>query len=211
MTTVSAAQLPSLYEGLGIDLNGLGVVMLSLEPGQSLVDEKLGLSADDLYTSKHPNRKYLTGEPIVHASHTTLLYGLLPGINAADVQDVMHGWEPPLAVLIDSYELFPAQLPESDPDYDQYAVLVGRIQLLNSPEVLEAHQRLSLLPHIDTYPEYKPHVTLAYVKKEAAPQWLWIAEARDIMLSVDTSKDARGLLGVTADEKAARASQTEQR
>jgi hypothetical protein len=32
-------------------------------------------------------------------------------------------------------------------------------------DLQEAHDRLQMLPHIDTFPGYKAHFTLAYIKK----------------------------------------------
>ena len=34
--------------------------------------------------------------------------------------------------------------------------------------LLDAHQRLSLLPHIDTHASYVPHITLGYVQEQHA-------------------------------------------
>ena len=34
--------------------------------------------------------------------------------------------------------------------------------------LLDAHQRLSMLPHINTHPTYEPHITLGYVHETFA-------------------------------------------
>jgi len=193
----TASQLPTLYEALGLSTDRLGVVMLSFEGSESLVDPSMGLKAEHLYESPVADRKYLRGEPHVGVSHSTLLYGLLPGVRPEHVQEVMQGWQPPIAVTSSAIEIFRPSFPPGDPDHDAYGCLVALLD--PSPEMLDAHQRLSLLPHIDTHPEYKPHVTLAYVKAEHADQWQWVLEARKQVFSVDTTADARGLMGALYD------------
>ena len=39
---------------------------------------------------------------------------------------------------------------------------------------VDAHRRLSRLPHVNLYPEYTPHLTLAYVKKGTAREAAWL-------------------------------------
>jgi len=189
----SAHQFPHLYKSLGIDINRLGVVMLSFGPHASLVDPSMGLHANDLYASPHPDRTWLGGEPATIKSHATLLYGLLPGITEADVVDVMAGWQPPTEVISSMVETFLPTFPEGDPDHQQYKTLVARLHA--NEQILDAHQRLSLLPHIDTFAEYKPHVTLAYVKASQADQWEWALDGRTHRFTLDTSVDERGLMG----------------
>ena len=46
-----------------------------------------------------------------------------------------------------------------------YSCIVAR-QLSPSREVKDAHARLSMLPHINTHPDFKPHITLAYVHRD---------------------------------------------
>jgi hypothetical protein len=59
--------------------------------------------------------------------------------------------------------------------------------------------RLSLLPHIDTFPEYKPHVSLAYIRADQVDHWQWALEAKQHVFAVDTTTDARGLMGALWD------------
>ena len=40
--------------------------------------------------------------------------------------------------------------------------------LQNLRRGFEAHQRLSMLPHIDTHASYVPHITLGYVQEQHA-------------------------------------------
>lgn len=195
MSTLIAAQLPFLYEEMGLSVDQLGCVMMSVEPLADLLDEEMGLSAADLYTSAHPDRHYIDG--LVKTPHVTLLYGLLPGVSQQHIADVMADWEAPLGIGITAITTFPATFPEDDPDHNAYEVVVAEVQSMGS-ELTDAHARLSLLPHIDTHPDYRPHITLAYVKYGRGAEWrelLSLQLADRPTTSVDTSRDSRGLFG----------------
>lgn len=47
----------------------------------------------------------------------------------------------------------------------EYITIIALVDV--SDGLKEGHQRLSLLPHVNTFGEYKPHITLAYVKASA--------------------------------------------
>lgn len=47
---------------------------------------------------------------------------------------------------------------KANPDYDVVKIDV------ESPDLHKLNKRISMLPHTDTHPGYKPHITLAYVK-----------------------------------------------
>lgn len=162
--TISASQFPEVYKSLGIDTQNLGCVMLDLETLDPLSQVEDG--EDDLYFS--PSRKFVQGVVSSHKAHTTLLYGLLsPASKISDLVDaVLDGWEKPKGVRIVDIGVFPG----TDDDGTKYSCIVAHLRA--SDDLVEAHDRLRLLPHIDTFPEYKPHMTIAYVKPEATTEWL---------------------------------------
>ena len=110
---------------------------------------------DDLYYSE--NFPWVKGLVLNKNPHITLLYGLLESVKLEHVETVLKGWNPP-KFEIDYYDYF------ESPNDEEYYCIIGKIKL--TPEILEAHQRLSLLPHINTFFEYKPHLTIAYIKKD---------------------------------------------
>ena len=73
------------------------------------------------------------------------------------VTAVLEGWELP-NIKIKEVNFFYGQTGE-------YVTIVALVDVTD--ELKEGHQRLSLLPHINTFGEYKPHITLAYVKASA--------------------------------------------
>jgi 2'-5' RNA ligase len=93
--------------------------------------------------------------------HCTLLYGLLrPGPELQKhVDAVLKGWKAE-DVTIDDIAIF-----ETSQD-DEACVCIVAL-LVVTDELAEANARLRLLPHIDTYPDYKPHITLAYLKADS--------------------------------------------
>lgn len=138
----------------GLVVSRLGCVMQDVEP----VDLS-ALPDEWCYTSPHPDRRWISGKQVGEA-HVTLLYGLLDNANTIreDVDEVLDGWEPG-TISASDFEVFPSPF-EDEP----YSCIVARLDVTDN--LLDAHARLSLLPHVNTYPTYKPHVTLAYVHKD---------------------------------------------
>lgn len=154
---LNARQFPKVYEDLGIDMNNLGCIMVDLDP--LVVIPKVHEGEKDLYHHPDPEKyKYLRGSPAEEVAHVTLLYGML-GLGSEwneHVDYVLDGWELP-SVKIEEVSYFPSSIPGED-----YSVIIGKVALTD--QLLEGHHRLQMLPHIDTFPGYHPHITLAYVK-----------------------------------------------
>ena len=142
------------YKSLGIDLDSLGCIMLDVEPHQSL-DEVI--PSDWLYTSPDPKKFWFNN--VLDHLHVSLLYGLMENGNVwkRHVDEVLFGWHPDI-IEVDHITAFPSPLPT-----EPYSCIIAKLRITDN--LLEAHQRLSFLPHINTYPEYTPHITLAYVKQ----------------------------------------------
>ena len=139
---------------LGVSIPKLGCVMLDVEP----LDIKGAIPTEWAHASQNPNLRHVSG--IQTKAHITLLFGLLHNANVirTAVDEVLNGWEPG-DIFTQSISAFPSPM-ESEP----YSCIIAEIQL--TPAISDAHARLSLLPHIDTHPTYRPHLTIAYVHKD---------------------------------------------
>lgn len=144
-----------VYKELGINVDKLGCIMLDLSP--------VGLpqfpgEENDLYYSK--SRFWIKGYVAAKTPHVTLLYGLLkPGLEwKKQVDAVLKGWSIK-SVKIKKIDYFESNIKE-----EPYYCIVAHVDI--TPNLLEGHQRLELLPHINTFPDYKAHFTLAYIKKD---------------------------------------------
>lgn len=109
-------------------------------------------------------------------SHVTLLFGLIvPGPDQMQVIDeALKDWTPDAFFTPSHISVF-----ESDNPWD-----VVVMEPMYSGGFLKAHQALSRIPHVNTFPEYKPHMTLAYIHKgygyhvkKALQQHLWSVRA----------------------------------
>lgn len=161
---LNANQFPQVYAALGITISQLGIVMLDTDPIE--VTEKVDQGKADLFTSSNPERFWIDGAVVEREAHVTLLFGLLASGTAykSMIDAVLADWTPP-TLEIESVGSFPSTFGDED-----YACIVAHIKV--SDQLLEGHARLQLLPHIDTFPDYKPHLTLAYVQKSAEAKWL---------------------------------------
>lgn len=139
---------------MGVDITKLGCVMLDVEKPNlaGLIPEEWA------YTARNPERHWIKG--LDAGDHITLLFGLLENANTirGAVDEVMDGWEPGY-VTVKSIGSFPSTFAD-----EPYACIVAHIEV--TVDLLDAHSRLSLLPHIDTHPSYKPHLTLGYVHEQ---------------------------------------------
>jgi hypothetical protein len=162
----SSHQFTTLYTELGININQLGCVMLPVEPFDLFGEGRSDLlSQDDLYVSNHPDKFWIKGD-VSDRAHITLLYGLMtPAYEQKEsIDTVMAGWDRPEYLIPDWVTIFPSR----DEEEPGYAAIVAEVQ---DEHLIEANQRLSYLPHISTFPEYRAHMTLAYVKMEQAMKW----------------------------------------
>lgn len=164
MTDVNANQFPELYAQMDINVNKLGVVMLDTVPidVRSFVPESF---AEDLHWTSQPERHWIRGDVASKSAHVTLLYGLLQLKGYRDfARKVLEGWKPE-PVEIQKLGVFHS--PFSD---EPYSCIVAHVK--PTANLLEGHARLELLPHINTFTVYRPHLTLAYIEAGREKDWL---------------------------------------
>ncbi len=145
-----------IHTALGIKTSDLGCVMLDFE---SLGDADI--PDEWLYYAETPEHFWIKGY-VGNSPHVTLLYGLLEQGETwrEHIVELLNDWVPengePMGII-----RFQSPYPE-----EQYVCLAAELHITES--LMDAHRRLSYLPHIDTFTPYRPHVTLAYVRTEHA-------------------------------------------
>lgn len=170
---LSSHLFSDMYKKMGIDVKELGCIMLDTEPLD--VADLVPDGKQDLYTSKDPKKPWIKGDVANDTAHVTLLYGLMkPGKEWSDhVDEVLDGWKIG-SVRIDRVDTFDNHYPDED-----YICVVGHVKV--TPELQEGHERLQFLPHIDTFPGYKAHITLAYIKNDGKIRNKWVNELNDAL------------------------------
>lgn len=171
MPTKSIHEFDTLLEINNINVNKLGCVMLPCEPFDIFGEGRdQWLKHDDLYVSENPEQFWIQGD-VSNKAHVTLLYGLMTPafLQKENIEEVLNTWDRPEFLAPERISIF----PQPGTEHPEYAAIVVEI---DDPHILEAHQRLSYLPHINTFPEFKQHMTLAYVRFEEAQKWMDVLE-----------------------------------
>lgn len=152
---LSAHQFKDMYTAMGYDLGKLGCIMLDLEPQTFKINESA------LYYAKDKKNFWIDGNVAGKTPHVTLLYGLLRSGDElkTQVNTVLPADCLPKEVTIDHIDFFDSPYDEDEP----YYCIVAHLKI--DKVLQEAHDRLQMLPHIDTFPGYKAHFSLAYIKK----------------------------------------------
>ncbi len=156
MKQVNANEYLPIYKELGIDLDSLGCIMLNVDgKGIPLIPSK-----DYLYFTSDPKKFWIKGFVAGRKPHVTLLYGLLKegNIYKKYIDQLLEDWSLP-TILIHHVDYFDSPYKE-----EPYYCIVAHVDI--TPELLEGYHRLELLPHVNTFPEYKAHITIAYIKKD---------------------------------------------
>lgn len=161
---LNAQKIPDVYASIGINVNKLGCIMLDTH--RIKVTDMVLDGQHDLYEAADPEHYWIRGAVAEHGAHVTLLYGLLAsGLTwKAQIDAVLDGWS------IDSVTIEDIGIFESPIESEPYDCVIAHIKL--TPNLLEGHARLELLPHINTFLEYRPHISLAYVKKGEGAKWV---------------------------------------
>jgi 2'-5' RNA ligase len=164
---LAARDIPDLYDDLEIDKRAItddnyrGCIMINTEiiPVLDHVED-----ADKDLVEATSSNDHTMGAVSEIEPHATLLYGLLNNGNIwkDKVDSVLKGWSIS-NVKIEEISYFDLG--------DSYAI-VGLLE--STPEIIDGHDRLTLLPHINTFSEYHPHITLAYVKHDEVIRDKWV-------------------------------------
>lgn len=121
--------------------------------------------------------------------HVTVRWGL-HGDDPEAVQELLHA-ERPVRIRLGKTSIFPANEARAQRGGSQHDVV--KIDV-DSPDLHRLNALLGELPHTDTHPEYKPHVTLAYVRPGAGEKYagLDVLEGEEFAADEITFSPAEG-------------------
>lgn len=183
MKQLNSHNFKEVYQWLGIDLNKLSCLMLDTEPiklptyitqdwetGAGVNWDKLFLE-EYMYFAKNKDRFWINGF-VGDTPHATLLYGFMTeAINyKTHIEAVLNGWEMKTVKIADVGYF------DSPYEDEEYYCLVAHLEVTD--ELLEGHRRLEFLPHINTFTGYKPHITIAYMKKDEKSRDFFIEDLK---------------------------------
>lgn len=118
---------------------------------------------DDLFYGEIRELQYAQGAVAAISAHCTLLFGIHPYPTEDEYREAV---SKALAfwsigeIPIGDVKVFPSRIEGQD-----YNCLV--LEVLPTSTLLIGRRLIEDLPHTDTYPEYRPHVTLVYLKGSA--------------------------------------------
>lgn len=115
------------------------------------------IEADDVYNES------LDGEShgIQDNPHVTILYGLHDNVSEEQVKSVFDEYSGELNVKINGIDIF------ENKDFD-----VVKFDVSPDGALQHLHDELSKFPNSNQYPNYKPHITIAYVKSGTGNKYI---------------------------------------
>ena len=157
MNTFKAHDYPEIYKALDIDLSALGCLMLDTEP---IPYDFSDWHEDLFYKSNNKKRFWIDGFVGAKTPHVTLLYGFLkPAIEYKTyINNLLED------VYIKDVEIENISYFDSPYEDEEYYCIVAKLKITD--DLAYANEKLQLLPHVRTFPDYKAHVTIAYVRKD---------------------------------------------
>lgn len=114
------------------------------------------ISPEDLHNDEEEQYGFET-EP-----HLTLLYGLHKDVTTEQVKSILDTFElDKISIKINGIGNF------ENSDYDVLKFNVVKTDILQ-----QIHEFLSEIPNSNKYPDYNPHITIAYLKKGTSKKYL---------------------------------------
>lgn len=119
---------------------------------------------DEITSYIDPEDVY-TGDDDTHGiqenPHVTILYGLHKEVTSEMVKSVFEGFTKDINIEVNGIGIF------ENKDYD-----VVKFNVNPDGALQELHNKLSELPNSNSFPDYKPHITLAYIKKGLGKKYI---------------------------------------
>lgn len=147
----NAHEFEGLYDDL-FDFTKAGYAMINLSSPYHT--EPTGIVKELQYVSTDPDKYWMKG--LATKWHVTARGPLDPKVRIKHCAQVIGATSVPDRLLLGDYEVFPS--PYED---EKYECIVLRI---DDQELYDINTQLAVLPGVQTYLPYKPHMTLGYFK-----------------------------------------------
>lgn len=119
---------------------------------------------DEITSYIDPNDVYTGGDDthgIQETPHVTILYGLHKEVTPEMVKSVFENYSDTINIEVDGINIF------ENKDYD-----VVKFNVRPDGALQELHDKLSEFPNSNSFPDYKPHITIAYVNKGTGKKYI---------------------------------------
>lgn len=114
------------------------------------------IDIDDIYEEKGDSTYGIQKNP-----HLTLLYGLHENVTDDQVKKIFDNFNEEINIEIDGIDIF------ENPKFD-----VVKFNVKKTDTLQKLFDKLSELPNSNEYPDYKPHITIAYVKSGTGKKYV---------------------------------------
>lgn len=114
------------------------------------------IDIDDIYEEKGDSAYGIQKNP-----HLTLLYGLHENVTNEQVKKVFDDFDENINIEIEGVDIF------ENPKFD-----VVKFNIKKTNTLQNLFDKLSELPNSNEYPDYKPHITIAYVKSGTGKKYV---------------------------------------
>jgi len=129
------------------DKYDFGCVMLEV-PVSNWKELTSSINEEDIYEVEGENYG------IQKNPHVTILYGLHEGVALDEIKSVFEGINEGINIKIEGIGVF---------ENEKFDVV--KFNVVPNGVLQDLHDKLSEFPNSNEYPEYMPHITIAYVKK----------------------------------------------
>jgi hypothetical protein len=133
-----------------------GCVMIEI-PISNWQEITKSINPEDIYKESESDDSH----GIQDFPHLTILYGLHKEVTPEMVKSVFENYKGEIHVEIDGIGIF---------ENEKFDVV--KFNVKPDGALQELHDRLSKLPNSDEFPNYTPHITIAYVKKGTGKKYL---------------------------------------
>lgn len=132
-----------------------GCVMVEI-PVSNWKEITSSIEKEDIYEEEGDSTYGIQNNP-----HLTLLYGLHDTVTPDMVKSVFENFTDNINIVVDGIDIF---------ENEKFDVVKFNVKPDGVLQYL--HDELSKFPNSDQYPDYKPHITIAYVKKGTGKKYV---------------------------------------